>query len=354
MEEERSGRPGASPCWRCAGRRPRGPAAPSAGPTPGAQGANATFVGREKCAPCHAEEDRRWKGSHHDLAMQEATRKDGPRQLRQRVVHALRRHVDLLQEGREVLRPDRRPGRQAPRVPDRVHVRRVPPPAVPDRLSGRAIPGAQRLLGHALREGGRAALVPPLPERGSRPRRPAPLDRAVPELELHVRRMPFDEREEGLLRRVGHLRDDLVGDRRFLRGLPRPGLGARRVGRGRQGREGEERGRGQGHGGRAEGPDEGRVGLRHEDRRREAQRPAHLADRDRDLRALPRAALGRRRRVRLRPAAHADAPAGPPVAGNVFRRRPDRGRGLRVRLLPPEQDAHGRRDLLQLPRSRTT
>jgi tetratricopeptide (TPR) repeat protein len=35
----------------------------------------ATFVGREACAPCHAEEDRRWKGSHHDLAMQEATAK---------------------------------------------------------------------------------------------------------------------------------------------------------------------------------------------------------------------------------------------------------------------------------------
>lgn len=33
----------------------------------------ATFVGRQACAPCHAEEDRRWKGSHHDLAMQEAT-----------------------------------------------------------------------------------------------------------------------------------------------------------------------------------------------------------------------------------------------------------------------------------------
>ncbi|MGE5413487.1 MAG: tetratricopeptide repeat protein [Syntrophomonadaceae bacterium] len=44
---------------------------PASTPTPLAK--NATFVGREKCAPCHAEEDRRWKGSHHDLAMQEAT-----------------------------------------------------------------------------------------------------------------------------------------------------------------------------------------------------------------------------------------------------------------------------------------
>lgn len=31
------------------------------------------YVGRIACAPCHAQEDARWMGSHHDLAMQEAT-----------------------------------------------------------------------------------------------------------------------------------------------------------------------------------------------------------------------------------------------------------------------------------------
>ncbi len=46
-------------------------AAPPPPAPPLARGA--TFVGREACAPCHAEEERRWKGSHHDLAMQEAT-----------------------------------------------------------------------------------------------------------------------------------------------------------------------------------------------------------------------------------------------------------------------------------------
>ncbi len=49
------------------------PSAPSATPTPAPLAAKATFVGRANCAGCHAEEDRRWKGSHHDLAMQEAT-----------------------------------------------------------------------------------------------------------------------------------------------------------------------------------------------------------------------------------------------------------------------------------------
>ena len=34
----------------------------------------ATFVGRGRCAACHAEEDAAWQGSHHDLAMQPATK----------------------------------------------------------------------------------------------------------------------------------------------------------------------------------------------------------------------------------------------------------------------------------------
>jgi Flp pilus assembly protein TadD len=32
-----------------------------------------TYVGARSCAECHVEETRRWRGSHHDLAMQEAT-----------------------------------------------------------------------------------------------------------------------------------------------------------------------------------------------------------------------------------------------------------------------------------------
>lgn len=34
---------------------------------------DATFVGRQVCAPCHQEQEASWRGSHHDLAMQEAT-----------------------------------------------------------------------------------------------------------------------------------------------------------------------------------------------------------------------------------------------------------------------------------------
>src|SRR5262245_56511237 len=33
----------------------------------------ATYVGRQACASCHADADRRWQSSHHALAMQRAT-----------------------------------------------------------------------------------------------------------------------------------------------------------------------------------------------------------------------------------------------------------------------------------------
>lgn len=39
----------------------------------GADSEDLRYVGRAQCAPCHAEETARWTGSHHDLAMQQAT-----------------------------------------------------------------------------------------------------------------------------------------------------------------------------------------------------------------------------------------------------------------------------------------
>ena len=58
-------------------------ASPSRSPETGASSADASrtsaephYVGRATCATCHREEDRRWRGSHHDLAMQKATPAD--------------------------------------------------------------------------------------------------------------------------------------------------------------------------------------------------------------------------------------------------------------------------------------
>lgn len=49
------------------------PAAASAGQSGQVAVSTPTFVGRSVCAGCHAEQDKRWQGSHHDLAMQEAS-----------------------------------------------------------------------------------------------------------------------------------------------------------------------------------------------------------------------------------------------------------------------------------------
>ena len=54
--------------WVSSADQPAGPALPAAANT-----AEASYVGLQVCAGCHAEEAKAWRGSHHDLAMQEAT-----------------------------------------------------------------------------------------------------------------------------------------------------------------------------------------------------------------------------------------------------------------------------------------
>ncbi len=45
----------------------------AAGAEQGAKPVGATYVGQQVCAGCHAKEAQAWRGSHHDLAMQEPT-----------------------------------------------------------------------------------------------------------------------------------------------------------------------------------------------------------------------------------------------------------------------------------------
>jgi Flp pilus assembly protein TadD len=59
--------------FACRGRPEEAVSTARRTPTPAAAAPAATFVGRAACARCHAEEEKRWTGSHHDLAMQEAT-----------------------------------------------------------------------------------------------------------------------------------------------------------------------------------------------------------------------------------------------------------------------------------------
>ena len=71
-------------------------------------------------------------------------------------------------------------------------------------------------------------------------RRRAALDRDQPELELHVRRLPLDQPAQGYDLDDRQYAHDLVGDRRVVRGLPRPGFGPCRVGEAERRRDGPD------------------------------------------------------------------------------------------------------------------
>ena len=217
------------------------------GCAPRKESAPPSFAGRQACASCHEKEHRLWTGSDHALAMQEANDNTVLGNFDNATFTLLRDHLDVLQKGREVLRPHRRPRRDAPGVRDRLHLRGPAAPAVPGPLPPGAVPGPHHLLGHPA-EGGRGpALVPPLPGRVHPPRRHPPLDEAVRDVELHVRPVPLDGPAEELRPVEGRLRHHLVRDRRLLRGVPRARVEPRRLGEGGEpGREGRpvERARG--------------------------------------------------------------------------------------------------------------
>ena len=71
--------------------------APMPSATPAKPAKPATFVGTATCAPCHAAQTVAWRGSHHDLAMQQATEATVLGDFRNADAHAFRRHVHLLE-----------------------------------------------------------------------------------------------------------------------------------------------------------------------------------------------------------------------------------------------------------------
>ena len=131
------------------------------------------------------------------------------------------------------------------------------------------------------------------PERGDPSRRRPALDQAEPELELHVRRVPFDRRAQELRCSERSICHALRGDQRRLRGLPRAGLAARRLGAGPA--------KSWWPFGKTDDPAKGLIvrfdererrhlAARSEDRQAAAQhRARHAAQGGRDLRAVPRA-----------------------------------------------------------------
>src|SRR5271169_503297 len=90
---------------------------------------------------------------------------------------------------------------------------------------------------------------------------------------------------------------------------------------------------------------------RSRDRQRAAQRLAAAAHRARNLWTMPFARGGIVRRLAPRAFAVRHPPRRTARAEALLRRRANRGRGLRIRLIPPEQDVLEGGDVYRLPRA---
>ena len=105
-------------------------------------------------------------------------------------------------------------------------------PAVPHAVPGRAAPGARPRLGHAAPRGRAASAGSPLyPDVTLHGPGSPPLDGAGADVELPVRRVPLDGSPEAVRPGDESVRDDVGRAHRVVRGVPRAGLGSRRVGR---------------------------------------------------------------------------------------------------------------------------
>ena len=318
--------------------------------TPLPRSAAATFVGREACKGCHAAEYERWKGSHHDLAMQEATDETVLGDFGGRTfTHFGVTSTFFKRDGKYFVKTDGPDGK--------LH-------EYPIAYTFGVYPLQQYLIPFP---GGRYQALNVVWD--TRPKK----DGGQRWFHLYPKEaVPYDDplhwtgpyQNWNFMCAECHSTNVKKGfvaaEKRYETTFSEidvsceacHGPGSAHVGLGESGRggKGRARRRGQGPRRRPQGPGrKGELDHRSGDRAREAQRPSDLTGRDRDLRPLPRAALGRRRGVRLRPAAHADAPPGAPRRGLLPRRRTDPGRGLRVRILSPEQDAREGRELLRLP-----
>ena len=173
------------------------------------------FVGVSTCEECHADETRRWRGSHHDLAMQEPSEKTVLGDFDDAQLH-LRGRDAPASSARTAASSSAPTARTAgsPTTRSAYTFGVTPAAAVPDRAAGRPLPGALASPGTAApKKRGRPALVPPLPGRARGPPRRAALDEALAELEHPVRRVPLDEPAQGLPARRGPVHDHLLRDR---------------------------------------------------------------------------------------------------------------------------------------------
>src|SRR5712671_3753895 len=239
----------------------------------------ASYVGGQICAGCHAAETERWKGSHHALAMQKVSAATVLGDFAYARVEHFGVVTTFSRSGDKfMVRTDGSDGA--------LHDYEIA-------YTFGVYPLQQYLIAMA---GGRSALVPPLPGSKIGGGGPAALDRARPDLELHVRRLSLDQSAEELRPRRRHLCNHLDRPRRGLRGVPRSRLSPRRLGQG----AGRRRLLPVGYQRVEDGPDQlaeadrqRPLGDEPGDRHRPAHRKARL-DRNRDLCGLPLSPQGDR------------------------------------------------------------
>ena len=315
----------------------------------------AIFVGGQACAGCHAAETERWAGSHHALAMQKATSASvlgdfaGARLDHFGVVTSFSRSDDKFM----------------------VHTD-GPDGALHDyeiAYTFGVYPLQQYLIampGGRLQALGVAWDARPKEQGGQRWMHLYP-DQKLPAgdrlhwtgrdqtwnyqcADCHSTDLKKDYRP-----RHQHLRHQMDRRGRVLRVLPRAWLPSRRVGAGARGR-GFKRDRAWSLGSGPAGPDQlaegdrpGSLGDEPRDRHRQTHGTARIGG-TRHLRRVPRAAQGDREGCRAKREVSRFVSPGAARARPLPRRRPDRRRGVRIRLLHAEPHASRGRHVFGLPR----
>ena len=196
-----------------------------AGPSPAlVTVADARYVGGAECASCHAKELAAWKGSDHDLAMQIADEKSVLGNFAgAKFSYAGTTSTFSQRDGKFFVNTDGPDGKLADyeiKYTFGVH----PLQQYLIEFPGGRMQALSIAWDSRPKAAGRAALVSPLPRTEHQGRRLAALDGGRPELELHVRRVSFDQPAQELRRQRECVQDDVVGVERLLRGVPRPGI----------------------------------------------------------------------------------------------------------------------------------
>ena len=142
------------------------------------------YVGREACASRHQKQDELWRGSHHDLAMQEAMEATVLGDFENASFTYAGLTSRPFRSGSDFYVQTDVPDGELAEFQIAYTFWRRASPAVPRGVFRWASLVAQHRLGYAPRGRRWRALVSSVPRRKRRPSRPPPLDSPIPELDF--------------------------------------------------------------------------------------------------------------------------------------------------------------------------